>query len=353
MSVRNWCFTYNHPEHDADEVTQMLIHAGALYVVFQHEAGDPKNGTIGTPHYQGYVEFDTKHRLAAVKKMITSTVHWEKRLGTREQARDYCMKDDTRIAGPFEYGSWRQKRGARTDLLDMHAAVRSGASRREIVNQYPVTAAQYPQGLALYFATHDTTRVGAPTVNLLYGPTGCGKTRLVYDECEDLWVQPIGAMGTWCDGYDGQANVLFDDFAGKLSKWSLVDILRMLDRYTVRVPIKGGFVQWLPSHIWLTTNIHPRHWYNWSTREQQYPALARRIDNVFIWNAEGTDRFDFERPPPSLLRTAGSPWYRFWHEYEDRVAVPIEPIPVPGSQWGAQAPLAAPVDWRIQYDFMQ
>lgn len=25
--------------------------------------------------------------------------------------------------------------------------------------------------------------------------------------------------------------------------------------------VKGGFVKWVPTHIWISSNLHPRAWY--------------------------------------------------------------------------------------------
>lgn len=94
--VRNWCFTVNNP--DIDDI--LPDHADIRYVVWQRE-----RGAEGTEHWQGYVEFDKPMRLAAVKLWLP-TAHFEPRRGTRDQARDYCMKADSRINGPWERGDW-------------------------------------------------------------------------------------------------------------------------------------------------------------------------------------------------------------------------------------------------------
>ena len=48
--------------------------------------------------------------------------------------------------------------------------------------------------------------------------------------------------------------------------------------------VKGGFRQLLSTRIVITTNIHPRLWYDYSQRERQYKALARRFHEVY-WHA--------------------------------------------------------------------
>jgi len=79
--------------------------------------------------------------------------------------------------------------------------------------------------------------------------------------------------------------VLIDDFSGAASHIRLQNLLRITDRYPMSVPVKGGFVNWAAQRIYITTNIHPRAWYDWSTREEQYTALVRRFTTVVYFGA--------------------------------------------------------------------
>lgn len=50
-------------------------------------------------------------RLAGLKKLLgDDTVHCEPRRGSRDQAREYCMKEDEE---PFEYGTFDNGQGSR------------------------------------------------------------------------------------------------------------------------------------------------------------------------------------------------------------------------------------------------
>jgi len=85
----NWVFTLNNPTPaDKPEAWQ-----GVKYVIYQKE-----RGAAGTEHLQGYLHLKTKQRLSFLKK-VNASAHWEPRRGTHEEARAYCMKDDTAIAG--------------------------------------------------------------------------------------------------------------------------------------------------------------------------------------------------------------------------------------------------------------
>lgn len=55
----------------------------------------------------------------------------------------------------------------------------------------------------------------------------------------------------WFDGYLGESVAVFDDFR---PWWCRFDyLLALLDRYPIRVPVKGGFVNWIPEIIIITT----------------------------------------------------------------------------------------------------
>lgn len=196
------------------------------------------------------------------------------------------MKEDTREDGPWESGEWSTvAQGKRSDLKDAMDMLNDGASVATVALAYPTTYARYHKGLEKYrqLLLRAIERE-TPEVTLLYGDPGVGKTRFVRDaeQREDLWAQPIGAAG-WFDNYDGQDAVLFDDFDGRMSKTPLRDLLRVLDRYSESVPVKGSYVSWIPKRCYLTTNFHPLEWYDWSTRRRQYGALKRRFTRVIYW----------------------------------------------------------------------
>ena len=97
-TFRHICFTLNNPESDEIDFCQSQT---LRYAVWQRESD--KNGT---PHLQGYLEFSKNVSMKAVKEIIVKDAHLAERRGTREEARGYCMKAESRVAGPWEYGTW-------------------------------------------------------------------------------------------------------------------------------------------------------------------------------------------------------------------------------------------------------
>ena len=141
-------------------------------------------------------------------------------------------------------------------------------------------------------------RTQVPKVLWYYGETGAGKTRTAVAKCkeeygEDYWIS--NATGQWFDGYHGQKAVILDDI--RSDTWSFSLLLRLTDRYKFRVPIKGGFVGWVPELIIITAPGNPREVYqNHSTGEawDGIEQLERRIREIRDFNAtessEGSGR---------------------------------------------------------------
>lgn len=75
-------------------------HAKHKYTVYQLE----KCPDTQRLHYQGYSEFTDNVTWAAMKNWMGQSLHLEARHGTRTEARDYCMKEETRERGPWEIG---------------------------------------------------------------------------------------------------------------------------------------------------------------------------------------------------------------------------------------------------------
>lgn len=303
--AKHWCFTLNNPRYTSDQMLSAFEDWELQYGVFQYEVS-----ASGTPHFQGYLEFKNRTRLTAISRLkCAERMHFEKRRGTRNEARDYAMKRDTRTRGPFEYGEWQEAaQGRRSDLANVCDMLQTGSSLVEVAVAQPTTYVRYHRGLQHLVNIQPRQRQDAPDVTLLIGPPGCGKTRSVRDTepYDQLWCSPPSAGMKWYDEYQNQEAALFDDFDGKASQVPLSTVLQILDRYAIRVPVKGGFTWWLPKRVYVTTNVHPRNWYDWSTRECQYGALSRRFTHVITWSFEEVE------PEPLLLTPGHLRWADFW-----------------------------------------
>ena len=309
--ARAIAFTYNNPQESGDELKQLLAALEPRFAVFQLE-----KGAAGTPHFQGYIHFGKQYTIGPKFRSLFKGTLWLQRAnGSPQQNRSYCTKPEGREAGPWTLGTCPSKgQGERSDLTSFYEAVKSGKRARDLVDDYHKVLAKYPRfyNTLLSLQTPPMRPEGVKVI-LSYGSTGVGKTREVLAANEgnpEFFRQPL-TSGFWLDGYDGQEIVLLDDFAGAASKISLTHCLQLLDRYPVQVPVKGSFVWWRPKEIWVTTNVHPRLWYKWENREEQYNALMRRFTVIKedLYELDDFKRADFRdfRPPPPV--SDGDLWH--------------------------------------------
>lgn len=265
-----WCFTlnnYGEEEVEALEASYAQEGTPITYLIYGKEVGEN-----GTPHLQGYVELSGRQRVAGVKRLLGSQrFHLEKRRGSADQALAYCKKD-----GDFvEHGEpSRVSQGSRSDLEVLKVTLDSGAPLHVVADEHFGSFLKYERSIRSYRALRRPSRTWKTQVTVFWGPTGTGKTRRAMELSNgDAWIY---SSDGWFDGYDGDDSVIFDDFGGH--EFKLTYLLKLLDRYPMRVRIKGGFVGWVPRQIFITSNKRPEDWYNCA--QVHLDALMRRLDSV-------------------------------------------------------------------------
>lgn len=274
---KNWVFTLNNcdPLYPNDLAPETY-----KFVTWQQE-----KGLQGTLHLQGYIIFDKKQTLGALKK-LWPTAHWETRKGSHEQARDYCTKEDTRVSGPWTLGV-EPKPGKRNDLLQVQECLDKGYTDEQLVDQFFSICSRNMRFFRDYRRIKAKQRSWKTEVIVLWGPTDVGKSRYCADNYPGAYWK---SRGEWWDGYEGQEVVIIDEFYG----WLPYDLLlRLLDRYPLVLGTKGGFTTFLAKTVVLTSNKSPDKWYD-STRHN-YAPLARRIAHIY--------ELPLQVPPPVVMAT--------------------------------------------------
>jgi len=240
------------------------------YLVMQLERGES-----GAIHLQGAIATKTPIRLAAMKKILMKfpTIHLEQAQNW-EKTKEYVTKTETRVSGPWTKGEDKVQ-GQRSDLACLAQQVADGESMRQIAVGNPKGYVQYHKGLsALQTILHPPTGKER-RVMLAWGPTGTGKTRMVFDQWpeEDVYIVADTVKG-WFDGYLGEKIVLFDECgAGMLP----IDLFkRLTDRYKMQVQVKGGFTRWDAETIILTSNSPIEEWWPMA-KKCDLDAVRRRV----------------------------------------------------------------------------
>lgn len=241
------------------------------YAIWQLEVGEN-----GTPHVQGYIVLLSRTRMSTLKLRFQSNLHLEKRRGTHSQAVAYCSKEETRVSGPWTYGSdddIPEGQGARSDLTTVKRKLDAGATMITIADEHFSDFIRYHKAFIVYKRLKSPKRDWEMEVIVLIGETGTGKTRFVADNYDDVFSVPDKkGSGTYWDDYDGQETVLVDECYGK--RFSHSFLLRLLDRYAMSVPIHGGSLNFNSRRIVLTSNAHPADWYR-----GLYTTLGQEFQN--------------------------------------------------------------------------
>lgn len=295
------CFTLNN--YTDVEVAYLqdpepMVH----YICFQKEVGKG-----GTPHLQGYVEFQSPVSYVRMQQILRSgRIHFEKRRGTADQARDYCRKDgglafwENRPWTPKnekKQASRKRKTTEGGDLENIYDLVKDGTSLIDIVNKFPATYIKHHSGVDKVFMM--TRRLELPfyeprVVIVYFGPSGIGKTRRAWrtaiDKYEVNVFQPhVLKDKVWFDGYCGEGALLFDDFRGEGFGWS--EFLRLCDGYPLVAPVKGAHAAIEARYIFFTSDVHPFFWYRQPS--SKLTQLRRRIAVLEYMNVPYLEQPDY------------------------------------------------------------
>lgn len=206
-------------------------------------------------------------------------MHWETRLGTRDQAIAYCNKNETRLLGPYMDGQLGpSEQGRRSDLETIRRKLNEKRPIKEIADDHFGDFIRYHRGFREYkILCGMSQRTWKTNVVILVGKTGIGKSRYCQENYPNaFWKR----KGEWWDGYDGHESVIIDEFYG----WLPIDtMLRIMDRYPLMVDTKGSAVNFEAKTLCITSNITWDKWYTW-TNEDVKEAFKRRIDEFIDLN---------------------------------------------------------------------
>lgn len=261
--MRHYCLTF----FTEPRITDMT---GIRYFI----AGKETCPTTQKIHWQAYIELYNSQRFSWIKKTFNDkTVHIEKREGTREEARDYCKKENQFV----EHGKWIKGQGHRTDLEEIGLSLTSGeATINDIMENSPATYCQYRNGLkdlAALGTKKKTKNFRELEVVLITGPTGCGKTREAMVESE---YRIQGTQLAWWQDYSQEKIICIDEYNNDVG---ITEMLNILDGYQLRLNVKGShtYANW--NKVYITTNLKPNQIHE-NAKKAHRDALFRRITTI-------------------------------------------------------------------------
>lgn len=307
---RRWMITFNNPPGCDEDMISLLQRCEWIRgAVFQRERGhgviidaEGAQRSEGTLHYQMYIEAKRAVSMLQVKKLLPlAHIEWAQRPPADCIA--YCSKEDTRVSGPHTVGLLKGQQGKRNDLSEFAKAVLDPKKDlRAVVAAQPEMVLKYGAGFQKLCSMRPCVQRTTPRrIVIMVGPTGCGKTMNAIAIGGEDWHWKT-ADGNWFDGYCGQKTVIIDEITA--CDFSLSLFLQLIDRYVFRVAVKGGFTEWNPDTVVMTSNVVPTEWFAWEEagkrkRNQMtilhFRAFARRVTEYWQWDYAGNE-------PRKLLR---------------------------------------------------
>lgn len=295
--ARNYCFTIFEPfptlPYKFDETT-------VKYACYQIERS-PETQKL---HIQGYLELSKPSRMGPVKEILkNSKAHLEPRKGTREQARDYCRKEESRVDGPWEWGDFgKTRQGGRCDLDAVHEALKEGKTEVDIADQFFATWTRNWKSFERYRLLTAQNRTTKTKGMFVYGKPGTGKTTWVLENYPDAYYHS-STMGNWYDGYTGQECCVFDDCYGSVP---FSTYLKAIDQGPFRVPIKGSSIAFTAKLVIVIANTLPETWYKNERGQMDFRALYRRFEEIKYFDEDRemqpfADWDEFLRALPSVF----------------------------------------------------
>jgi len=267
--VRNWCFT----SFDMDREPCYLYEKGNVQFLCYGKETCPETQKL---HWQGYIQLIYNKTFSSMKKwMEDDKIHLEIAKAGSESNEKYCSKDGQYI----RFGEPKQQ-GKRNDIHVVTEDIKNGMRYDEVAMTHSCQFIKFHRGFKeLINATARSTATSRDVaVTVLVGPTGCGKTSYVYETEKDLYDMVVRKGGQqWFDGYDGQEAILLDEMSPEAVQFEL--LLRLIDRYPMRLDIKGSFSYAKWKRVYITSNHKIRDWYINKDKES-IKALMRRINCV-------------------------------------------------------------------------
>ena len=225
------------------------------------------------------------------------TAHIEKAIGTSQENRDYMLKEgkwaetakaETRVEGTFkEFGVLPNEASEKSPkMAQLMQDVKDGYSTTEIIENDPSFAFKINDIDALRekLLFERFRKENRPVkTNYLYGDSGTGKTRSIYETHppEDVYriTDYSGQSGARFDDYHGEPVIVFEEFHSQVP---ISAMLNFLDIYPLRLPARYRDRVACFDTVYITSNIPLEDQYRDIQKHEMetWRAFLRRIHTV-------------------------------------------------------------------------
>lgn len=303
VRARGWVLTLPAEEYSREEVAKGLKNYSFIGQLERGKAS--KANPDGYLHWQIYFEARNPVAFSTLKRRFPKG-HFEKRRGTPLEATVYVTKPKSREGSEAEARIVNEKLGApdlsssqgkRTDLETYASMMDDGATVDEVMLTYP-DAMRYVSHMREYKNALDKKRASVRRdvkVRYLYGSTGVGKTRYVFEKY-GLDAYRVSNYRHPFDTYEGEGVLILDEFRGQMD---FSDLLNVLDGYPLQLSARYADKPALYDEVWVISNVELDTLYRdiqWDDLES-WKALVRRFDAVQSWEEfVSTEFVDGGRP---------------------------------------------------------
>lgn len=317
-----WVFTLNN--YSLAEEPKIWFDNGEIqYLIWKPERAP----TTNTPHLQGYLVLKPNPRnkngrgLPWMKKNINGRADWRVARGSHQQCVDYVSKEETADGPVTELGEYTDGRSANQPLAarekkkDMLNEVRDlivqGATDQQLwMSHFKIMMHHHRALSAFRLSLPQAQRDHQTKLIVITGPSGTGKShlarRIATAQCGGGYYLAADQNGkVWMDGYDPARRehdwLIMEEFTGATMRPTL--LLRLADKYPVRLETKGSSVEVKFKGIIITTNKLPRDlWSEEAMNATQYAAFMRRCDGENGCIIHMTEPYVADIPPSFSMK---------------------------------------------------